>query len=776
MEANHSPSNTSTQKNVTDKLTTPHTSQETLSQGPSTEELASRLGPKSREASFSQEKDASSIYQEDDLPLPEESDIDPIQILNDDTEDLLTMDYTSQSYLQTDDEDMLHNIHQDETKEDDSESDWEYEPLSIEEDTGDLLTTEFHQESHHDAIEDDHVIEDEELEWENPSTQGQRAMFWFQLKDKTWVRYWPFIALIILLMLAVLRFFGGNLFSALKPGEDFSIAYNLNDKRGPKISHFVQERQLESDPDAQILVNALKEKHLSVGVSNRDAKPLLAAIDEEQPAQANPHGNLPEPEVIPWFYYSPNVSKTSPYSMANTYPLVDEEVINDFSWNLQGQDKLLLHEGKPYTGWYSLTNEGWRFYEEGQPTDHAYNLIESQALMAQVERIQDLVPGFTTRKIYERPINDYAFHIGLRPYSYSILYKNPQGIILTSPPGTKGSSLLSTTENFVDIPMEVVQEARTPSGSWLHVYIGYDELGWIKKDVTKTDYVTTYYSERNLLDNIEYTLQEEFANIQARIGGSFVNNDTMAQISVDNQQFFPASTQKIYVLGELYHQYAMGNLSPDTYVTMNDYDKVPGAGTIQGLAAGSQFSLNELVDQVALISDNTAANLLIDAVGGGEVINPHLHKMGLYDTYVSGKYYHEGTWFRTTPENAARFFALLANNKLNGAPYDEQLINKLMLNTHTFLRSYLWSVPGWNKTGLGGTEQNDVATFNTELGSYSLAVYTAEPAYYKQIEEQLGALGYRVYQVYMEIRSQLYQSVEDPAELTGDPEYGEVAY
>lgn len=581
----------------------------------------------------------------------------------------------------------------------------------------------------------------------------------------------PIIGVVLILFFVFLWLLNDPLAFSPKKGENFTIARPLDDKHGPKISNFVQERNLETNSDAYTLINALKEDHLLVGVSNRDSEPLFTAVENKVETQNNLHGNLPEPEVLPWFYDSPNVGKLSPESRANKYALIKEEIINDFTWNRKSGHTYLLHEDKPYTGWYSLVNEGWRFYQEGRPTDYTYNLIESQKFMKQAERIHHLVPGFTTRKIYERPVNDYAFHVGIRPYSYSILFKNPRAMILTSPPGTKGSSLLTTTENFVDLPMEVVHEARTPSGSWLHVYIGYEELGWIKKDVTKTDYVTTYYSERNLLDNIEYTLSEEFENIRARIGGSFVNNDTMSQISVNNEQFYPASTQKIYVLGELYHQYAIGNLSPDTYVTMNDYDKVPGAGVIQGQASGTMFSLNELVDLVMYYSDNTAANLLIDAVGGGAVINPHLHKIGLYDTYVSGKYYHEGTWFSTTPENAARYFALIANNKLNGEPYDEQLINKFMINNHTFLRSQLWGIPGWNKTGLGETERNDVATFHTDLGSYSLAVYTSDPAYYKKVEEQLGYVGYRIYQVYTDIRSQLYQSVTDPAELTGDPEY-----
>src|SRR5699024_11931592 len=140
------------------------------------------------------------------------------------------------------------------------------------------------------------------------------------------------------------------------------------------------------------------------------------------------------------------------------------------------------------------------------------------------------------------------------------------------------------------------------------------------------------------------------------------------------------------------------------------------------------YTVDELVDLVTIYSDNTAANLLIDVVGGGYIINPHIHQLGLYETYVNGKYYSEDTYFTTTPHDAARYFALLDNNQVNGEPWDAMLINKLTMNTHNFLRQYIpSSTTSWNKSGLGETEQNDIATFITPYGAYSLAVYTSYP-------------------------------------------------
>lgn len=562
------------------------------------------------------------------------------------------------------------------------------------------------------------------------------------------------VALAIWLIISV--FSGIFHFSA---GEDFSLKEPLASKQGPKLSAFTPYRELDLDPEDRVLVQSLKDKDLAVGVAHRTNQPLLTEVVNQE-VQADPR---PEPEVVPWFYYSPNVGKVSPTSLANRYHLLQRESVNEFAWYQAGKQDYLFQFERPYTGWHNLPFEGWRYYQDGSATDQVISLPDASRMNALRQRLANLLPRPAWRTIYLTPKGQYSANAAIRPVQYSILYKNTESLIMTAPPGSKGSSLLTTTENFFEMPMEVVEEARTLNGEWLHVNIGYEDLGWIKKDPTYQDYVLTYYSERELLDTIDTILQEEVDGINARVGASFINNETMAQTSYNNQVFFPASTQKIYVLGELYHQYKTEQLSPETVVTLYDEDKVPGAGIIQGYANGSQFTIDELVDLVSIYSDNTAANLIIDTVGGGTVINPHIHQMGLYDTYIQGKYYGgDSTWFTTSPADAARFFAYLANNQVNGQPWDQMLIDKFTMNTHTFLRTYIWGdTISWNKSGLGGTEQNDVATFVTPYGEYSLAVYTAEPANYDIIGEQVAQLSVRVHEAFNDIRSKLWISVDE---------------
>ncbi|MRI81977.1 serine hydrolase [Aerococcaceae bacterium DSM 109653] len=507
------------------------------------------------------------------------------------------------------------------------------------------------------------------------------------------------------------------------------------------------------DPTERILIESLRLEGPNLSVGNRDGEPLMETLVKEEVV-----------ENLPWFYYSPNVKEVSPTSLVQKNRLLERENLNGFAWYWVDGSERLFQFDEPYTGWHATVFDGWYYYNEGivQP-DLGISSIEAAEILSFRSHISSLIPINEYRPFFIEDPEEFSTMVESRTIQYSILYKAQDQIVLTSPPGTYGSRFLTNTQAFEDMPMEVVEEVSTLEGDWLHVMIGYEDLGWIKKDETFTNYVLNYYSEQELLDTIEAVLYEELGNISANAGASFVNNETMSQVSANNQAFFPASTQKIYVLAELYHQYSTGELDPDQYIEMTWEDQVPGAGIIQAYPSGSMFTLDELVDLVAIYSDNTAANLLIDAVGGGEVITPHMHQLGFYDTYVDGKYYNtRDGYFYTKPADAARIFALLYNNRINGEPWDEMYIEKLYQNSHNFLRQFIpYTTTGWNKSGLGATEQNDVATFVTPYGSYSLAVYTDDPWNYSAVGTQMGNLSLRIHEVFNELRLQLWVTVED---------------
>lgn len=578
---------------------------------------------------------------------------------------------------------------------------------------------------------------------------------------------------IILILTVLVGLLSGQwMIDRLNEDPAFNLEYSIGDKKGPNLSTYEPLANFNLEFDTYHLPLIMKENRPeNIAKEYYWHGPMLnASMTDNEKQQAEE--DLNELLTLPLYYHNKTRNQLSTASLANEYRYKFQALEPQFSWYERGKSDFLFYEDHPYSGWYLLPFQGLSYFSNGSIKNTPYNLIESKMLIQKFTQMNRLIPSFFyTSSIFERE-QPFNYEEQVKPRNYSILFKNDKQLILTQPPGNGISDLVSNTENFIDVPLEVVGEVETPEGDWLHVNVGYNELGWVLKDPTLQNYVTTYYSERELLDNIAYVLRENMYNIYADIGASFVDAESMAQVSVNSHKFFPASTQKIYVLGELYRQYANGELSPDDMATLYEHNRVPGAGVVQGYSEGSQFTLDYLVDLVTTISDNTAANILITMVGGGEVINPHLHQMDLKETFVTGKYYHfDETYFRTSPADAARYFAFLARHQLNGEPYDSQLIDKFRMNTHTYVRSYMYSIPSWNKSGSGETEQNDVATFNTQYGDYSLAVYTANPAYYFDVPDQVAALSYQVYQVYMDIRSDLFISVEDPVALTNDPDY-----
>ena len=80
-----------------------------------------------------------------------------------------------------------------------------------------------------------------------------------------------------------------------------------------------------------------------------------------------------------------------------------------------------------------------------------------------------------------------------------------------------------------------------------------------------------------------------------------------------------ASMFKLFVLGALAHQIAAGRVSWHQELTVTDAQKSPGSGTLQNVPDGTRVSVRQTAAKMIAISDNTAADMLIDLVGRSAV-------------------------------------------------------------------------------------------------------------------------------------------------------------
>ncbi|MBX3209626.1 MAG: serine hydrolase [Labilithrix sp.] len=142
---------------------------------------------------------------------------------------------------------------------------------------------------------------------------------------------------------------------------------------------------------------------------------------------------------------------------------------------------------------------------------------------------------------------------------------------------------------------------------------------------------STYKEERLELETIARRFEGTLGLCSARIDAPD------AVLEVGGDEVFPAaSVIKIALALEVFCQVEEGALALGERVALKTSDKVIGAGVLAELAEGISPTVGDLVYLAMAISDNTAANLLIERVGSYSV-NARLSALGLKKTRLSGK-------------------------------------------------------------------------------------------------------------------------------------------
>jgi beta-lactamase class A len=148
-------------------------------------------------------------------------------------------------------------------------------------------------------------------------------------------------------------------------------------------------------------------------------------------------------------------------------------------------------------------------------------------------------------------------------------------------------------------------------------------------------------NERQPADRLE--LQAIARRFEGKLSLCSARLDADMVLEVDSDEVFPAaSTILLAVALEVFCQAEAGELSLSERVPLKSIDKVVGAGVLNALADGLSPTLGDLVYLAMVISDNTAANLLIDRIGVFS-INRRLAGLGLVKTRLSGKLFVEET-------------------------------------------------------------------------------------------------------------------------------------
>lgn len=221
---------------------------------------------------------------------------------------------------------------------------------------------------------------------------------------------------------------------------------------------------------------------------------------------------------------------------------------------------------------------------------------------------------------------------------------------------------------------------------------------------------------------------------------------TGESVSFKADEIFPtASVIKVAIVAELFIRQAEGSISPDATATVTAEAIVAGSGVLAFLKPGLTLPLTDLAMLAICVSDNTASNLCLAAVGGPEAVNHRMRAAwGLTETTI-----HRPIKFALepddplytaigTPRDMLRLLTLLESGKVHDRTVSNAVL-RCMAEVHDaeLLPRYLDVNPYADdlrvdrspfqvrhKTGAVSGVRNDAALITSGADTLAVCVYT----------------------------------------------------
>jgi beta-lactamase class A len=149
---------------------------------------------------------------------------------------------------------------------------------------------------------------------------------------------------------------------------------------------------------------------------------------------------------------------------------------------------------------------------------------------------------------------------------------------------------------------------------------------------------TATVKQQILWQKLEASIAEVDHNLDGVMGVAIEDLTSGQKYQLRENEVFPqASSIKIALLAELYRQAQQGKLKLTDLYVVKSADLVEDSPIMNGLTPGvTQITLRDLATMVAAVSDNSAANILIDRVAM-ENVNSFLDSLGLTHTRLRRK-------------------------------------------------------------------------------------------------------------------------------------------
>src|SRR5215469_3427547 len=262
--------------------------------------------------------------------------------------------------------------------------------------------------------------------------------------------------------------------------------------------------------------------------------------------------------------------------------------------------------------------------------------------------------------------------------------------------------------------------------------------------------------QQALWQKLENSISEVDRGLDGAMGVAIVDlTDGHRYLLHANDVFAQASSIKICVLAELYRQAQAGKLKLTDLYTVQASDLVPDSDIMGGLTPGvTRITLRDLATMMIAVSDNAAANVLIDHLGM-ENVNAMLDSLGLTRMRLRRKMMDlkaasEGRENVATPHEFVTFLSNLYEGKVLNKEMTDDFFK--MLSTHKKDSRIGRDLPEGlkiaNKPGDLQGVRNDSGVVFVENRPYAISVMTSYLRRERDGEEAISNISLDAYRMF----------------------------
>lgn len=230
----------------------------------------------------------------------------------------------------------------------------------------------------------------------------------------------------------------------------------------------------------------------------------------------------------------------------------------------------------------------------------------------------------------------------------------------------------------------------------------------------------------------------------------YVDVDTGEYVSVDGgEAIAAASTIKLPVLLAFFEEVDAGRIDINQTMTIQPQQIASGSGDMQVAEPSTQYTALEVATQMIVNSDNTATNMMIDLLGGPDVLNDRFTRYGLETTQLNAPLPDLEGANLTSARDLSHTMLLISQGQTLSTRSRDRVLNILNRTLSKGLLPATLEEKGaltYNKTGDIGSVLGDVALVDLPNGKrYVVAALVERPNNDGRARELIRRVSSRTY-------------------------------